>query len=77
MGDHVTEQSGEGSRVIASLLMNATLSGIPAITGTHEVVRLLKKWGLNDHIFHLSTGDRSFKRVLQGKELPGVVILSD
>ena len=76
MGDYVSEKSGEGSRVIASLLMNATVNGIPSITGTHEVVSLLKKWGLNDHIFHLSTGDRSFKRVLEGKELPGVVVLS-
>ena len=76
MGDYVSEKSGEGSRVIASLLMNATVNGIPSITGTHEVVSLLKKWGLNDHIFHLSTGDRSFKRVLEGKKLPGVVVLS-
>ncbi|MBM48254.1 MAG: phosphoglycerate kinase [Roseibacillus sp.] len=76
MGDHATVQSSAGSRSIAALLVLATLSGVSSITGTHEMVKFLKQEDLNDHIFHLSTGDRSFIRVLEGKELPGIIALS-
>jgi len=56
----------------------STQKGSVSVCGGGDTVNLLKQVeGAKDHISHVSTGGGASLELVEGKELPGILALSD
>ena len=68
----------KGSLAMLDDIIAATQKGATSIAGGGDTVSLLKKVkGAKDKLSHVSTGGGASLELLEGKQLPGIVALSD
>lgn len=77
MGVFEMENFAEGTFEVANALAKATENGATTIIGGGDSSSAIKKAGLSDKVSHVSTGGGASLEYLEGKELPGVAVLTD
>ena len=69
--------TAKGTMAIAHLLAEVTKQGVTTIIGGGDSASAVKKAGVASEMSHVSTGGGASLEFLQGKELPGVAVLTD
>jgi phosphoglycerate kinase len=77
MGVFEVDEFAAGTREVAKAVAEAAGRGAVAVVGGGDSVKAVLETGYAESISHLSTGGGAFLEVLEGKELPGVAILSE
>ena len=77
MGIFEDPRFAEGTFGVAKAVVKATENGGKTIIGGGDSVKAINKAGLSDKVTFMSTGGGASLEFLEGKELPGVVALSD
>lgn len=77
MGVFEMENFSKGTFGIAKALADATAKGAVTIIGGGDSASAIAKAGLDDKVSHVSTGGGASLEFLEGKQLPGVVALSE
>ncbi|XP_063926731.1 phosphoglycerate kinase-like isoform X2 [Zophobas morio] len=67
----------KGTKAIMDEVVAATQRGAVTIIGGGDTATCAAKWQTEDKVSHVSTGGGASLELLEGKELPGVVALSD
>jgi 3-phosphoglycerate kinase len=77
MGIFEIEDSAVGTTSMANLLAELTGRGAITIIGGGDSASAVKKAGVAAQMSHVSTGGGASLEFLQGKELPGISVLTD
>ncbi|XP_070553016.1 phosphoglycerate kinase-like [Ptychodera flava] len=71
------EKFAAGSKAMMDAVVAATQKGATTIIGGGDTAACAAKWKTEDKVSHVSTGGGASLELLEGKQLPGVVALSD
>ncbi len=78
MGVFEVDSTAKGTFAVAEALAEATeKNGAVTVIGGGDSASAIKKAKLNDKVSHVSTGGGASLEFLEGKQLPGVVALTD
>lgn len=77
MGVFEMENFADGTNAVAEALAQATKLGATTIIGGGDSASAIKQAGLEEEVSHVSTGGGASLMFLEGKDLPGVVALTD
>lgn len=77
MGVFEMENFADGTNAVAEALADTTKLGGTTIIGGGDSASAIKQAGLEDAVSHVSTGGGASLMFLEGKDLPGVVALTD
>ncbi len=77
MGVFEMENFADGTNAVAEALAEATKLGATTIIGGGDSASAIKQAGLEKQVSHVSTGGGASLMFLEGKDLPGVVALTD
>jgi phosphoglycerate kinase len=67
----------DGTRALAEAVVAATGRGATTIIGGGDTATAAEKFGADSKVSHVSTGGGASLELLEGKQLPGVVALTD
>ncbi|MEX0684424.1 MAG: phosphoglycerate kinase [Balneolales bacterium] len=76
MGVFEMENFSKGTFAIAGAMSEATKNGAITIIGGGDSASAIKKAGLEKEVSHVSTGGGASLEFLEGKELPGIQVLT-
>ncbi|CAG5105180.1 Oidioi.mRNA.OKI2018_I69.chr1.g1905.t1.cds [Oikopleura dioica] len=71
------ENFAKGTKSMMDAVVAATETGVTTIIGGGDTATCAKKFNTVDKVSHVSTGGGASLELLEGKDLPGVSILSD
>ncbi|PAU95734.1 phosphoglycerate kinase [Aliifodinibius salipaludis] len=77
MGVFEMENFADGTNAVAEALAESTKLGGTTIIGGGDSASAIKQAGLEEAVSHVSTGGGASLMFLEGKDLPGVVALTD
>ncbi len=77
MGVFEMENYADGTNAVAEALVESTKLGGTTIIGGGDSASAIKQAGLEEAVSHVSTGGGASLMFLEGKDLPGVVALTD
>lgn len=77
MGIFEDKRFAIGTYAVAKAVVDATAKGAKSIIGGGDSVKALNKAGLGDKVTFMSTGGGASLEFLEGKELPGVAVLTN
>ena len=77
MGVFEIAASAKGTMAVARLLADLTRKGATTIIGGGDSASAVKKAGVAAEVSHVSTGGGASLEFLEGKELPGVTVLTN
>lgn len=77
MGVFEMSNFADGTFEVAKALATATEQGATTIIGGGDSASAIRMAGLEDKVSHVSTGGGASLEYLEGKELPGVAVLTD
>jgi len=77
MGVFEFAKFAKGTFSVAEALGRATEGGAITIIGGGDSVAAVEKAGLGPKMSHISTGGGASLELLEGKQLPGVTVLSE
>jgi len=77
MGVFEQEAFGTGTRLVAQGVAEATADGATSVIGGGDTAAAVATFGLTESMTHVSTGGGAALEFLAGKDLPGVVALTD
>ncbi|MBI5802947.1 MAG: phosphoglycerate kinase [Verrucomicrobia bacterium] len=77
MGIFEDKRFAAGTNAVAKAVVDATAKGAKSIIGGGDSVKALNKAGLGDKVTFMSTGGGASLEFLEGKELPGVAVLTN
>ncbi|MEX2602208.1 MAG: phosphoglycerate kinase [Balneolaceae bacterium] len=77
MGVFEMSNFAKGTFEVAEALAKATRNGATTIIGGGDSAAAIKKAGLEEAVSHVSTGGGASLEFLEGKDLPGVISLTD
>ncbi|CAI8051720.1 Phosphoglycerate kinase 2 [Geodia barretti] len=77
MGVFEYENFARGSKAVLDAVVMSTEKGATSIIGGGDTATLVEQCGMVDKVSHVSTGGGASLELLEGKQLPGVVALSD
>jgi phosphoglycerate kinase len=75
MGVFEFDRFAEGTNALARLLAALTSHGVQVVIGGGDSAAAVQKAGLADQMTHISTGGGASLELLEGKDLPGILIL--
>ncbi len=75
MGVFEFDRFAEGTNALARLLAALTAHGVQVVIGGGDSAAAVQKAGLADRMTHISTGGGASLELLEGKDLPGILIL--
>jgi phosphoglycerate kinase len=77
MGVFEFDNFANGSKGMLDAVVMATEKGSTSIIGGGDTATLVEQCGMAASVSHVSTGGGASLELLEGKQLPGVVALSD
>ncbi|THD26639.1 Phosphoglycerate kinase [Fasciola gigantica] len=77
MGVFEMEKFAGGTKAAMDAVVEATKNGATTIIGGGDTATCCAKWKTEDKVSHVSTGGGASLELLEGKELPGVVALTN
>jgi phosphoglycerate kinase len=75
MGVFEFDEFAKGTNALAQLLADLTNHGVEVMIGGGDSAAAVRKAGLADQMTHISTGGGASLELLEGKDLPGIVVL--
>ncbi|KAF8568461.1 hypothetical protein P879_00842 [Paragonimus westermani] len=77
MGVFELEKFASGTKTAMDAVVAATAKGCTTIIGGGDTATCCAKWNTEDKVSHVSTGGGASLELLEGKQLPGILALSD